>query len=203
MTDGIEARIGGNELISADEALALLREGNARFAKGAPRHPNQSLERRASLIAGQRPFAAILGCSDSRVPPELVFDRGLGDLFSVRNGGNLAGRIAIESLAFAVKSWSVPLIVVLGHLRCGAITAALNSRDESHPDSLLGLLAPAIEAARGLPGDPVTNAVRENVKRFVAILRSSPHIVEAAAGVHPTIIGAIYDSSTGLVAEIE
>jgi carbonic anhydrase len=201
MTAEIEARVAAREVITADEALILLREGNARFAAGTPRHPNQTVERRVSLIGEQRPFAAILGCSDSRVAPELVFDRGLGDLFSVRNGGNLAGRIAIESLAFAVGSWNVPLIVVLGHLRCGAIAAALKA-PSAEPDSLLGLLTPAIEVARTLPGDLATNAVKENVKRFVAILRSSPHI-HAAVGTPPTIIGAVYDSVSGLIAELE
>jgi len=202
MVQDIEARVAANEPITAPEALILLREGNARFAVGAPRHPNQSLKRRESLIGGQMPFAVILGCSDSRVAPELVFDRGLGDLFSVRNGGNLAGRIAIESIAFAVSSWHVPLVVVLGHLRCGAITAALNSKDESHPDSLLGLLAPAIEASRGLAGDPVTNAVRENVKRFVAKLSASSEIRMAAGNQPLKIIGAVYDSKSGLVEEL-
>jgi len=202
MSAEIEARVAAREQITASGALTLLREGNARFAAGVPRHPSQSMERRESLIGGQMPFAAILGCSDSRVPPELVFDRGLGDLFSVRNGGNLAGRIAVESLAFAVSNWHVPLIVVLGHLRCGAITAAFKNQNESHPDSLLGLLAPAIEASRGLSGDPVTNAVRENVKRFVAKLEASREIRDAARN-HPLeIVGAIYDSKTGLVEEL-
>ena len=199
MSVDVEARVAAREQITASEALTLLREGNARFAAGAPRHPNQTLERRSSLIGAQMPFATILGCSDSRVPPELVFDRGLGDLFSVRNGGNLAGRIAIESLAFAVSNWKVPLIVVLGHLRCGAITAALNAQDESHPDSLLGLLAPAIKASRGRPGDPVTNAVHENVKRFVAKLESSSEIRDAAHDYSLKIVGAVYDSASGLV----
>jgi carbonic anhydrase len=201
MADDVEAKLAARTQITAFEALTLLRQGNARFAAGTCCHPNLNSERRIELIAAQLPFAAILGCSDSRVAPELIFDRGLGDLFSVRNGGNLAGRIAIESLAFAVASWHVPLIMVLGHLRCGAIAAALQSSD-SDPDSLLGLLAPSIEAARPLPGDLATNAVRENVKRFVTKVRTSIEIQDAAAG-HPlTIMGAIYDSTSGFIEEV-
>jgi carbonic anhydrase len=111
----------------AAETLHNLIEGNLRFLTGTQRHPNQSPARRYEIAARQEPFAAILTCADSRIAPELILDQGLGDLFLVRVAGNVADPLVIETLEFAVKDVGIRLILVLGHTRCAAITAAVNS----------------------------------------------------------------------------
>jgi carbonic anhydrase len=111
-------------------AWKALKEGNERFVAGKPAHPSQSLEHRASLTAGQRPIAAILGCSDSRVAAELIFDQGLGDVFVVRTAGQAIDSAVLGSIEYAVTVLSVPLIVVLGHDSCGAVKAAIGAIDD-------------------------------------------------------------------------
>jgi len=109
------------------QAWAALRAGNARFATGRPLHPNQDVEHRVDTAAGQAPFAVLLGCSDSRVAAEIIFDRGIGDLFVVRTAGHLLGTDALASVEFAVHGLHTPLLVVLGHDRCGAVKAAVDA----------------------------------------------------------------------------
>ncbi|MFR9801779.1 carbonic anhydrase [Pseudonocardia sp. RS010] len=116
-------------------ALVELLEGNRRFVVGRPEHPNQDSAHRARSAAGQRPFAVILGCSDSRVAAEIVFDRGLGDLFVVRTAGHLLGAEVLASVEFAVLDLDVPLVVVLGHDHCGAVKAAVAAHDSGHSPS--------------------------------------------------------------------
>ena len=131
--------------VSANEALGRLLQGNRRFAGGAPMHPRQDSERRTALAAAQHPYAAILTCADSRVTPELVFDQGFGDLFVVRNGGNIGDEIAAETLEFAVATWAVPLIVVMGHQNCGAVAGTLAGIDAGiEPGRLFGEIRRAI-----------------------------------------------------------
>ncbi|MBK1726003.1 carbonic anhydrase, partial [Halorhodospira neutriphila] len=138
-------------MISPSEALERLRAGNARFAADTP-GARADARRRAELTAGQAPFAAVLGCADSRVPVEAVFDQGLGELFTVRIAGNVAPSSVLGSLEFAVDELGVPLIVVLGHTDCGAVKATLASlRDGTEPPTpglhaVVGQLAPALEA---------------------------------------------------------
>ncbi|HEX2493670.1 MAG TPA: carbonic anhydrase, partial [Steroidobacter sp.] len=113
-------------MIAALEALQRLKEGNARFASGGGRQgPALNHLRRSELVAGQKPSAVILGCSDSRVPAEIVFDQGLGDLFVIRVAGNIVAPSQIGSVEFAVERFDTPLVVVLGHSMCGAVTATL------------------------------------------------------------------------------
>lgn len=114
-------------------ALAALLAGNQRFVRGAPLHPNQDAARRARTATGQHPFAVILGCSDSRVAAEIVFDCGLGDLFVIRTAGHLLGAEVLASIEFAITALHTPLIVVLGHDRCGAVAAACAAHDRGHP----------------------------------------------------------------------
>ncbi len=186
--------------IGAGQAIQRLLDGNGRYVEGELRRPNQSVERRAEVALGQHPFAAILACSDSRVAPEIVFDQGLGDLFVVRLAGNVADPVAIESLDYAVKHLGTRLIVVMGHDRCGAVTAAV----EGHEDAgdvgpMLAELRPAVEASKGKPGDPIDNAVRANVELTVARLSSSKPLSAMVKGRELEIVGAVYHLDTGKV----
>ena len=116
--------------LSPQDAWARLRAGNARFVDGRPEHPNQSFAHRIEVAKGQHPYAIVLTCSDSRVPPEILFDTGLGDIFVIRVAGNTADDAAIASMEYAVEHLHVPLIVVLGHERCGAVQAAVQAVDQ-------------------------------------------------------------------------
>jgi len=120
--------------MSAEQALKLLLEGNQRFVAGKLEHPNQTPARRAEVAKGQHPFAAVLACSDSRTPPEIIFDRGLGDIFTVRVAGNVADQVVIESLDYSVKHLGVRVVMVLGHSRCGAVIAAVEGHEEDNED---------------------------------------------------------------------
>jgi carbonic anhydrase len=183
-------------------ALAALIEGNARFAAGASLHPRQDARRREETLAkGQYPIAAIVGCADSRVPPELVFDQGLGDLFVVRVAGNLVDDLGLASLEYAAAHLEVPLIVVMGHSRCGAVTAAANGADApGRLSAIVAALRPSIEKAKGGSGDLVEAAARENVKSAVAALEASDPVlrplVERGA---LRIAGMFYDIERGTV----
>ncbi|MDD2837205.1 MAG: carbonic anhydrase, partial [Methanothrix sp.] len=109
--------------ISSEQALQMLMEGNARFVSGNVIHPDQTADRRSELVSGQHPFAIVVGCSDSRVPPEVVFDQGLGDIFVIRTAGQVMDKVTLASIEYAVEHLNVPLILVLGHDSCGAVTA--------------------------------------------------------------------------------
>ena len=141
-----------NEIPTADEALAKLMEGNARFVSGDMQHPNLSAERRAELAEGQAPYAVIVSCSDSRVPPELVFDAGPGDLFVIRVAGNIVGDDAQASIEYAVGVLKTPLVLVMGHESCGAVGAAVKTQTEGteFPGSIHDLvetIRPSVETA--------------------------------------------------------
>lgn len=132
-----------------DAALRLLLEGNQRFIQGTVRHPHQTAERRKETSAGQAPFAVVLTCADSRLSPEIVFDQGLGDLFVVRNAGNLLSDHVIGSIEYAVEHLHAPLIVVMGHTRCGAVAAAVAGGEAGgHVQSIVDSLAFVVAAAR-------------------------------------------------------
>ncbi len=187
--------------ISADQALKLLLEGNQRFVAGKLEHPNQTPERRAEVAKGQHPFAAVLACSDSRTPPEIIFDRGLGDIFTVRVAGNVADKVVIESLGYSVKHAGARVVMVLGHRRCGAVTAAVQG-DEKTKDEVREIvkeLEPAVRASRGMPGDPVENAARENVKLVVEKLAASKELSAMVKSGELKIVGGIYDLDTGTI----
>ena len=189
-------------MISASEALDRLREGNRRFASDVrSQAPLDTQMRRNELAEGQEPFAIILGCSDSRVPAEIVFDQGLGDLFVVRVAGNVATDTELGSLEYGAEHLHIPLLVVLGHERCGAVTAAIEGgAAEGHIATLINLLKPAVDKTHGLPGDPVANAVRTNVELVVKQLRSStPILSELVTHGKLRIVGGVYSLQTGAV----
>jgi len=186
--------------MSAEQALKLMLEGNQRFVAGKLEHPNQTPARRAKVAKGQHPFASVLACSDSRTPPEIIFDRGLGDIFTVRVAGNVADQVVIESLDYSVKHLGVRLVMVLGHRRCGAVIAAVEGHEEEGDvGPMLTELRPAVEATKGMPGDPVENAVRENVKLVVKNLATSPELMAMVKSGELKVIGGIYDLDTGTI----
>ncbi len=187
--------------LNPDQSLNELIQGNKRYAGTWPRHPHQSAARRKEVAQAQHPFACILSCSDSRVPPEIIFDQGIGDLFVVRVAGNIADDAAIGSLEYAVERLGTPLIVVLGHKRCGAVQAAVSGgRARQHLDSITKVIEPAVAIARKQPGDVVDNAVEANVQVVVKQLGSSqPTLAELVKNGKLKIVGATYDLDTGLI----
>jgi carbonic anhydrase len=186
---------------SPDMALKELLAGNERCRLGKARRPHQSPARVRAVAKAQHPFAAILSCADSRVPPEVVFDQGVGDLFTVRVAGNVATDDLIASLEYAVAHLGPRLIVVMGHERCGAVSAALQGGPpEGHLETLLSRIQPAIAMAKAEKGDTLDLAVRQNVRNVVEQLKSSDPILAAKVKTGDMkIVGAIYDLDTGKV----
>jgi carbonic anhydrase len=183
-------------------ALAALVEGNGRFAAGAAEHPRQDARRREEVLAkGQYPFAAIVCCADSRVPPEIVFDQGLGDLFVVRTAGNLVDDLGVASLEYAAGHLRVPLVVVMGHTRCGAVTAAVEGGEvPGRLSAIHAALAPAVANAKSRSGDVVDAAARDNVKSIVAALSRCEGVLKDLVDRGAIrIVGAFYDIERGLV----
>jgi carbonic anhydrase len=184
------------------EALQLLLDGNKRFVAGKLEHPNQTPERRAEVAKGQHPFAAVLACSDSRTPPEIIFDRGLGDIFTVRVAGNVADKVVIESLDYSVKHLGVRVVMVLGHRRCGAVIAAVDGHEgtvDQDVGPMLSELRPAVAASKSMAGDPVENAVRENVQLVMKNLATSEELSAMVKSGDLKIVGGIYDLDTGTI----
>lgn len=191
--------------ITADEALARLKAGNERFVSGKVVHPNAGADRRAEVAKGQKPFAIIVGCSDSRVGPEVVFDQGLGDLFVIRTAGNVVDDVALGSIEYAADHFGVPLILVLGHTRCGAVRAAVDGGEApGHVGSVVEKIKPAVDETKGKKGDAVENAVRANVQNVVTQLRNSNPIILGLVKLGKLkVVGACYDLDTGRVGMVE
>lgn len=188
------------EGLGATEALEKLKAGNARYAAGRMSHPDETPARRAELAEGQRPFAVIVGCSDSRVPPEIVFDQGLGDLFVVRSAGNVMDTILTGSVEYAVEHLGVKLVVVLGHEKCGAVTAAVHSVREAHITSIVKAIHPAVVQTRKQPGDAVHNCVVANARHVAEQLRHShPLLAHKVEKDGVKVVAADYDVATGAV----
>ena len=199
-------------MISAREALERLREGNRRFASGVRNSDIlASQTRRSELMAGQEPFAIILGCSDSRVPAEIIFDQGLGDLFVIRVAGNIVASSQIGSVEFAAERFGTPLVVVLGHSQCGAVLATLEQlmrpreKQSRNLRSIVDRIRPSVEAllATELRDDSaalVRQAVRSNVRASANHLRHGSEILEPRIqGGGLLVVGAEYSLETGLV----
>ena len=210
------------------EAISRLKEGNGRYTKGNPQHPHESSEdrallatnsyenaslifpdmtkRREELAKSQHPFAAIVGCSDSRVPPEIVFDQGLGDLFVMRVAGNVIDDHSLGSIEYAVDHLVVRLIVVLGHQRCGAVkaakeTIAAKTKAPAHIQSLVTAIQPAVEAT---VKDDLEATVEANVKNVTQALRSSVPILKPKVDSGELkVVGAYYSLDTGSVAFLD
>jgi carbonic anhydrase len=187
--------------VTAESVLQELKEGNAHHAAHRYVHPRETAVRQRELVKGQHPHAAILSCADSRVPPEMVFDQGLGDLFTVRSAGNVAGDIEIGSLEYAVAHLDTPLLVVMGHQGCGAVTAAVEGGEAlGHTSAFITPILPAVYQARQLQGNTVENAVRINVERVVDQLRTSgPVLANQVARGKLRVVGAVCSLDTGKV----
>jgi carbonic anhydrase len=191
----------------ASDVWTRLATGNARFAAGRPKHPRQDPEWREGLVSGQQPFACVLGCADSRVPPEILFDQGLGDLFTVRAVGEVLDDAVVGSIEYAAEHLHVPAVVVLGHAECGAVKAAIDLvRGTSEVTGSVSTVARAIEAAvRATPPDPdesrfVAACVRNQATRIAAELPLRSHAIRTAVEEHGLrIIVAVYDLASGLV----
>ena len=186
---------------TADAVLNELKEGNRHHVQHRYTHPHETPARQRELVKGQHPHAIVLGCADSRVPPEIVFDQGLGDLFTIRVAGNIADDAVIASIEYAAEHLNTPLVVVLGHQMCGAVTAATEKREPpGHMPTLVKAIQPAVEEARGLSGDLIENAVRINVEMVVHHLRASaPTLAGLVRLGHLRVVAAVYSLETGRV----
>lgn len=192
--------------LTPDQALALLEKGNAAFLRGPQRQALTSAQRRLDLAAGQAPFAAYVSCSDSRVPPELLFGRGLGELFIIRNAGNTVDTVALGSIEYAVGVLGVPLVVVMGHESCGAVKAAVEvvEKNATFPGQIGRMIEPIIPAVLSARHDgkiELEHAVKSNVRRVVEQLRiqTDPLMQKPLADKKLRIVGAYYDLDTGKV----
>jgi carbonic anhydrase len=187
-----------------DRALHLLLEGNRRFANNQPLNINQHPAHRQTLLTSQQPFAVIFGCVDSRVPPELIFDHGLGDLLVIRTAGHAVDNTVFASLEFGVSILKVRLILVLGHDYCGALSSTIEAihhgvTPPSYLGELLTQLRPAVELATHQPGDPLANAINANTQLTVQALSANPLWQDELEAGTLKIVGATYDLETGLV----
>jgi carbonic anhydrase len=188
-----------------DHALSRLLQGNQRYTRHKEQHPDESLARRKELINGQHPFAVILSCSDSRVPPELVFDQGLGDLFVIRVAGNIVDDAVLGSVEYAVEHLGTKLILVLAHEKCGAVTAAVEGgKAPGHLPALVAAIQPSVEATANLPGDRIHLCVLDNARRVARQIRTSePVLKEAADRNEIKVVAADYALDTGKVTLLE
>lgn len=185
--------------LSPEQALARLRAGNTRFVKHKEKHPDISFDRRRSISRdGQHPYAVILGCSDSRVPPELIFDEGLGDLFVIRDAGNVVDDEVLGSIEYAVEHLGVRLVVVLGHEKCGAVSAAVAGGEaHGHIKSVMKAIQPAVDETAGMAGDHIHNCVLANARRVAKQIRESePILKEAVDHKKILVVAADYDLET-------
>jgi carbonic anhydrase len=195
---------------SAEEALARLKAGNARFVDGTARFPTVQKEILAELAKGQQPYATILGCSDSRVPPELVFDAGFGELFVIRVAGNVLGSAILGTLQYAGSQLHTQLFVILGHEGCGAVKAALAAKFEGaqHSSRIEVLLERVVPALDGLdPTQPAEvllhMAVEANVRTTVRELLATPEAQVRLATSNMKLVGAVYELDSGRVRFLE
>ncbi|MDZ7958615.1 MAG: carbonic anhydrase [Aulosira sp. DedQUE10] len=189
--------------LSPDAALQKLIEGNQRFVQHHPQYPDQSAARLQEVAQAQHPFATILSCADSRVPAEIIFDQGIGDIFDVRIAGNIATPEALGSIEYAVTLLGSPVLMVLGHERCGAVTAAVKN------EVLLGdistfvkAIKPAVARVKNQPGDAVENTVVANVQYQIERLKRSRLLTERLQSGKLKIVGGRYDLDSGEVSII-
>ena len=192
--------------LAPEKALARLMEGNRRHVQHRERHPDMEVKRRHELAErGQHPFAVVLGCADSRVPPELLFDQGFGDLFVLRDAGNVIDDEILGSIEYAVEHLGVRLVVVLGHEKCGAISAAgAGGEAHGHIQAVVGALRDAVQETAGQPGDRVHNCVVANARRTARLIRESEPILKPLVrSGQVRVVAADYDLYSGKVTLLE
>jgi len=179
-------------------ALQQLLDGNARYVGDKATHPDAR-----PSDAAQHPTAVVLSCSDSRVPPEILFDQGVGAIFVVRDAGNTYDQLAIESIEYAIGHLGTRLIVVMGHDQCGAVTAAVNEFPKPTNSAMLKNIYPAVKLTKGKPGDPVSNAISENAILVAKKLAQDPQLAPLVASGELKIIPARYNLATGAVTRLD
>lgn len=194
--------------VTSDEALNLLKDGNKRFSEAKIENVNLTEERRSELFKdGQYPYAVILSCSDSRVPPELIFNEGLGNIFVVRNAGNVTDNISLGSIEYGVEYLHAPLIMVLGHEKCGAVKATIDGGDFSKNIlAIIKKITPAYNIAKLETNDKAliySNTEDENIKQSVRAVKSSNVIRELEQQGKVKVVGAKYSLETGKVTIVE
>ena len=194
--------------LNPDQALARLLEGNRRFVADSPMAPAIDSHRRHELAGGQGPFAALVGCADSRTPPETLFGAGLGEVFTTRVAGNTLPAAAVASLAYSVLALGSPLVMVMGHERCGAVAAAVDfvTKGTRLPDPMMAMvdpIIPAVRAAQGQPGELLDNAVKENAKAVAKALREHAAFSAKVADHSLRVVAARYDLDDGKVDVLE
>lgn len=186
--------------LPADIALEKLKQGNARFVELKMKHPNQTKVRRDKLVVGQHPFAVILTCSDSRVAPEILFDQGLGDIFVIRNAGNVLDEHVMGSIEYAVHHLGVNLVIVMGHESCGAVGAAMKESKESPAiESLKESIAPAVEKCKKENIFSYENVIKKHAKLGAEDIANEKELCEYAKKHDLKIIPAYYSLKTGKV----
>ena len=189
--------------VSAAEALQRLEQGNARFVAGhlSSTSPAGIAASRRKVAQDQKPFAIIVGCSDSRVGPEVIFDQKVGDIFVIRTAGEVVDAVALGSIEYAVAHLGSPLIVVLGHERCGAVSAAVSgAREPGHIATILKAIQPAVQQTKGQPGDAVDNTVCAHALDVAGQLQSAgPILKQAVQDGKIRIVAARYDLDSGKV----
>jgi len=189
--------------IAPDEALSRLLSGDKRFVAGKSEEPHDAalIERRHTLAKEQKPFAAVVSCSDSRVPPELVFDVSLGDIFVIRTAGEVVDAVALGSIEYALEHLGTRLVIVLGHQRCGAVSAAVSGATDTGniPDVVKEIL-PAVEETKGQSGDHIDNAVRANARDIAKRLQTAgPIIAPRVQSGEVKVVPAYYSLDTGQI----
>ena len=194
---------------SSEEAMERLLAGNKRFVSGELHHPHSAMDWRKRLVGGQKPFVTIIGCADSRVPPELLFDQGFGDLFVIRVAGNVIDTDVAGSVEYGVDHLDTKLVVVMGHEGCGAVTAALQTHEnlEKEPNeiqALVGKIQPSIRKfEEDVPFEQrLKTSVEDNVRHSVKLLKAIPDLAKAEKESKTKIVGAVYEIETGRVRKI-
>ncbi|MGV9245415.1 carbonic anhydrase [Streptomyces sp. NPDC003710] len=191
------------QIATPREAFKLLMAGNQRFVAGAPEHPNQDAARRTEIAPSQRPFAVLFGCSDSRLAAEIIFDRGLGDLFVVRTAGHVMGPEVIGSIEYGVDVLDCPLVVVLGHEGCGAVGAACAALEDGvtpagYVRDVVERVTPSVLAARAAGRDQADEILAEHIRHSVDLLLDRSRLLaERVAAEQAAVIGLCYSLADG------
>jgi len=184
--------------MTPEKALQNLMEGNQRFSKDQSLHLDRTSERRQELVSTQTPFATIVGCSDSRVAPEIIFDQGIGDLFIVRVAGNVVGPVEQDSIDYSVIYLNSSMIMVLGHENCGAVGAVIDGKTKDI-EAVAELIQPAVDATKMEKGNRLDNTVKLNAKRVAEQLRNTPSLKDVIAKKKLSVVAAFYNFHTGKV----
>jgi len=183
----------------SESSLEKLIDGNKRYAEDKSTHANISLERRQAVIAKQEPFAIIVGCYDSRVSPEIIFDQGVGDLFVVRVAGNVVGQLELESINYAVEYLHSNILIVLGHESCGAVKAVVENKTESLP-SLAKLIAPSVKQEKYInQGDLLEKSIKSNAINMSNYLKETPTVKQFQKNNKLIVKAAYYNLNSGLI----